>query len=105
MNGRRCCPIRTRDSDNARQRAWWRLHGSGEIAGWLVPGVVLALMPKCPLCLAAYVAAVTGLGLSFVPATQLRLLLLTLSVAFPVCLALRRLSGFVGRTVRPDIAP
>ena len=37
----------------------------------IVPGVLLALVPKCPLCLVAY-AAWAGIGLSVTAAVVLR---------------------------------
>ncbi len=46
----------------------------------VVPGLVLLLMPKCPACLAAYLAVGAGLSLSFGAATALRVVLVTLSV-------------------------
>lgn len=39
--------------------------------GWLVPAVVLVVLPKCPLCVVGY-AAVVGIGVSVSTATVLR---------------------------------
>lgn len=39
---------------------------------WLAPAAVLALTPKCPACVVAYVAIFTGLGMSLTVATYLR---------------------------------
>jgi len=39
---------------------------------WLLPASVLALMPKCPMCFAGYIALGTGLGVSAPLAGQLR---------------------------------
>ena len=69
----------------------------GEAAGWVVPGVVLALMPKCPACVAAYVALATGVGLSFSAAAALRWTVLAASVALLAFLAAKRVSRFVRR--------
>jgi hypothetical protein len=45
-----------------------------------VPASLLALLPKCPVCVAAYVAAATGLGISVAAAAALRTAVLVLSV-------------------------
>jgi hypothetical protein len=67
-----------------------------ELAGWLIPGTLLAFFPKCPLCVAGYVALATGLGLSLTVATYLRWTLLALCLASLAFMAMR----FVTRRLR-----
>lgn len=46
---------------------------------WSVPTSILILMPKCPMCVAAYVALGTGIGLSIPAAAAVRVTLIVLS--------------------------
>jgi len=69
---------------------------SGEFAGWLLSGAALVLIPKCPACLAGYIALTTGIGISFPVASGLRILLLLLcvgSITFLLVKHLKRLSS------------
>jgi hypothetical protein len=56
-----CC---AGDSPSSR-RGWELAAGAFSFGIW-------ALMPKCPLCVAAHVAVWTGLGLSFTAAAYVR---------------------------------
>jgi hypothetical protein len=67
------------------------LGGLAEAIRWGVPTAALALMPKCPVCLAAYIAIGTGLGISVAAATWLRWGLIAISVGSLLWLAARRL--------------
>ncbi|HTD97496.1 MAG TPA: hypothetical protein VK627_11210 [Edaphobacter sp.] len=58
-------------------------------SGWVVPGAILVLMPKCPACVVAYIAIATGAGISFSAAAQMRMAVLGVCVAVLVVLAVR----------------
>lgn len=51
------------------------------LAGGLIPGVLLCVMPKCPFCLAAWISIATGLALPFPLASGLHKALFVLCVA------------------------
>ncbi len=67
-----------------------KLPRAAHASGWFLPGAILLLMPKCPACLAVWLAAGTGIGVSLTAAAWLRtglilfctgaLLLLTLGI-------------------------
>ena len=48
------------------------------MAGWLVPAAMLAFLPKCPVCLALYLVAATGIGVSVATAGRLRMAIVCL---------------------------
>src|SRR5215469_12775160 len=64
MEDQQCCAARPRHSE-PRGRL-------GELAGWVGSAAGLALMPKCPACVAAYLALGTGVGISLSAAAHLR---------------------------------
>jgi predicted dithiol-disulfide oxidoreductase (DUF899 family) len=74
------------------------LRRCADLAGWLVPGLVLAFIPKCPACFAAYVAIGTGLGISVAAAANLRMLLIVVCVISLIFLAARQTRRLIART-------
>ena len=61
----------------------------GDVAGWVLPASALALMPKCPACVAAYFAIATGFGISMSAAAYLRTGAIAACVATLLYLAAR----------------
>jgi hypothetical protein len=71
------------------------LRRSLDLTAKAIPVAILAVLPKCPACLAAYVALGTGIGLSLTAATYLRLSLIVACVA--------SLIFFVAKMIRPKL--
>lgn len=67
------------------------------VAQWSVPGAILVLMPKCPACVGAYVALVTGVGLSIPVASYVRYAVILLCVTMLAYLAVRHAGPFMAR--------
>ena len=61
---------------------------------WAMPGVGLALIPKCPVCLAAYIAAIAGLGIPITTARYLRWGLIAVCVAAMIYMGVRQWVAF-----------
>src|SRR5580704_3483913 len=64
------------------RRAWRSIQ-------WLFPTALLVLMPKCPLCVVAYIALFTGVGISVSTARWIQILMLMISLTSLAYLALR----------------
>jgi len=68
-----------------------------DVVSSVVPAVILASLPKCPVCVAAYVAMGSGIGLSLPVAAHLRTLL--------VILCATSLTYFIARQIRRRLRP
>lgn len=87
-----CCPrgataTGPRTTPRAFSVVWWVVY---EALTWALPTAALALVPKCPACVAAYAALFTGLSLSVTAAVYARWAVIALSVALLVYLIMSR---------------
>ena len=97
----RCCctenetnyPLPTPPSDSA-SATWTRRIAA--LIQWAIPVTALALMPKCPMCVAAYVVLFTGIGLSLPAAAAIRWALIALSAVSLAYLLFRAVWRVVG---------
>jgi hypothetical protein len=92
MNSSGCCQRKPRTGDEARPQKSWLRRGRGA-AGWILPSALLALLPKCPICLAAYVALCTGFTMSGSSAHILMRTLTVLCIGTLGLCAVRRVIG------------
>ena len=76
-----------------------------EATSWIAPSVGLALIPKCPACVTAYVAAISGVGISMPVASQIRIGLLTLCVSALAFVAIRSGARLFMRSTRVVLQP
>lgn len=74
-------------------------------AQWILPGSILALMPKCPLCFAAYFSLATGVGLSVGAAGTIRSAILWLCIGVCIWCALRLTKRWYVKTSRRNVHP
>jgi hypothetical protein len=74
--------------------AWRRVRS---VASWILPGVILAAMPKCPVCVTAYVALFTGCGISLAAAGVARSLVVVGCIGFFAYLAVKSLGNVLSR--------
>ena len=65
------------------RRAW---HGMQ----WLFPAAFLVVMPKCPMCIAAYLALFTGIGVSVSTARWIQYLMIGLCLTSLAYLVIRQ---------------
>jgi hypothetical protein len=76
-----CCKVLT---GRRPQHSWW--HGTSGCVG---SGALLVLLPKCPMCIAAYLTLWTGAGVAMPVATHLRPMATTLFFVSALLLAVR----------------
>jgi hypothetical protein len=76
-----CCKVQT---GRRPQRRWWQ-----GTSGCVGSGALLVLLPKCPMCVAAYLTLWTGASLAMPVATYLRPMLAILFLASALLVAIR----------------
>lgn len=76
-----CCKVQT---GQRPRHSWW--HGASRCVG---SGALLVLLPKCPICIAAYLTLWTGAGVAMSVATYLRPMLAVLFFASALLLVAR----------------
>ncbi len=82
MNSHCCCQSMRVDSLPTSRGSRIR-----ELLGIVVPSTILAVLPKCPMCLAAYAAFGTGITISHASAQMVLGMLTVLCIGWLACRA------------------
>ena len=109
MNHSSCCAVTASTARNTSIKAAdakahpspVRRHGFA-LAKCSLPTLILALLPKCPACFAAYMALGTGISVSVASASLLRSLLIVLCVASVVWIFANAFRSALMNRLHPD---
>jgi hypothetical protein len=85
LNQMSCCEVQPAARHSSAARPW------GSAGSCVGSGAMLVLLPKCPVCIAAYLAVFTGAGVAEPIAWHLRLVMAAIFVWSLVFLLVRRL--------------
>lgn len=88
-------PLPATPQSNAIHRPW--RSRIAMLIQWAVPLTTLALIPKCPFCVASYVLLLTGIGLSLSVAAAVRWTIIAVSIV--------ALAYLLFRTARRALTP
>src|ERR1700749_1282111 len=99
-----CCQRRPQgEAETGSQKTLgWRIK---KAVGLILPGMFLALMPKCPMCLAAYVALGTGFTLSYTSAHLLMRALPALCISTLAFCVVRRMMKYFRQKHPSNLQP
>lgn len=109
MNKASCCTIAastarssTTKAADGKARPSSRTHRAFAVGKFSLPTLILALLPKCPACFAAYLALGTGISVSVAAASFLRTLLIGICVASLVWIFASAFRSALMDRLRPD---
>ena len=61
----------------------------GSFLSWFVPSTLLVMLPKCPLCIVVYFAAITGISISVSTAAGARLVVMASCIVLVIWMIVR----------------
>lgn len=103
-----CCSTAASPARNIAKATDGKTHPSSgkqhrfALAKLSMPALILALLPKCPACFAAYVALGTGVSVSLAAASFLRTLLVGICMASLVWILASTFRSMLMKRLRPD---